>query len=93
MRVTPEILMHTPLNDQQIVSQGFDFELKFLDSYVQQQRSLGKKGYDDKRKQAYGDFSGLETGPHVAKELNYKPYQTPGMTRVNTTLPQSNPLF
>lgn len=25
--------------------------------------------------------------------LNYKPYSTPGMTRVNTSLPESNPLF
>ena len=34
-----------------------------------------------------GDFQAEGAG------LNYKPYSTPGMTRVNTTLPQSNPLF
>lgn len=27
------------------------------------------------------------------KGLNFKPYETPGMSRVNTELPQSNPLF
>jgi hypothetical protein len=27
------------------------------------------------------------------KGLNYKPYDTPGMSRVNAELPESNPLF
>lgn len=35
-------------------------------------------------------MGGLKFGE---KGLNYKPYETPGMSRVNTELPQSNPLF
>ena len=28
------ILMNTPMNEAAVFSQGFDFDLKFLDSYV-----------------------------------------------------------
>lgn len=67
--------------------QGFDFDLKFLDIFVHTQISQGKKSYDTSRRQIIGDF-------HIeGASLNYKAYAAPGMTRVNTTLPQSNPLF
>jgi hypothetical protein len=35
----------------------------------------------------------MATGFSKEKGLNYKPYDAPGMSRVNTELPQSNPLF
>lgn len=38
-RVSQDIMMKTPLNDATVTQQGFDFELRFLDSYVQSQVS------------------------------------------------------
>lgn len=41
-----------------------------------------------------GGLDIMPTGfPKGEKGLNYKPYDAPGMSRVNTELPQSNPLF
>jgi hypothetical protein len=34
-KFSQDILMSTPMNDTQVLMQGFDFDLKFLDSYVQ----------------------------------------------------------
>jgi hypothetical protein len=78
--------------------QGFDFELSFLDSYVQQQIAEGKKEYDYNKRQAFGELNGMDLVPSTGfsmkeKGLNYKPYEAPGISRVNTELPQSNPLF
>jgi hypothetical protein len=74
-----------------MLAQGFDFELHFLDAFVSQQKAQGKRDYDERRKQ--GELGGLEGLPKAGKELNFTPYSAPGMARVNTTLPESNPLF
>lgn len=34
VRIYPEVLLKTPFNEAQILQQGFDFELRFLDAYV-----------------------------------------------------------
>ena len=67
--------------------QGFDFELSFLDSYVENQKATGKKEYDKKKRQAYNEFNGVDLVPKAGGGLNYKPYETPGMSRINTELP------
>jgi hypothetical protein len=62
---------------------------------VQQQVSLGKKEYDYNKRQAFGELNGMDVVPVGGAKggLNFKPYETPGMSRVNAELPQSNPLF
>jgi hypothetical protein len=82
--------MNTPMNEAAVFSQGFDFELRFLDNYVQSQVAQGKKGYDTAKRQIMGDLQieGIGSGG-----LNYKPYQTPGMSRAQPNLPQSNNIF
>ena len=82
--------MNTPMTDAAILNQGFDFDLRFLDNYVQTHLAQGKKIYDQSKRQVLGDLQieGISAGG-----LNYKPYQTPGMTRVNANLHESNPLF
>jgi hypothetical protein len=50
--------LNTPLNESSILASGFDFELNFLNSYVQQQLSAGKKEYD--KKKALTEFTGIE---------------------------------
>ncbi len=73
--------------------QDFDFELSFLDPYVSIQLASGKKEYDVKRRQAFGDSSGLDLIPATSlqfihrgeKVLNFKPYDNPG-ARVNPDL-------
>jgi hypothetical protein len=77
-------MMNTPMNETAVMMQGFDFELRFLDGYVSNQVAQGKKTYDTSKRQILGD---LQIDGIGAGGLNYKPYQTPGMTRVNTTLP------
>lgn len=72
------IIMNTPMNEAAVFSQGFDFELRFLDNYVQSQVAQGKKGYDISKRQIMGDLQIEGIG---AGGLNYKPYQTPGMSR------------
>jgi len=34
-KFSQEIMMNTPMNETVVLMQGFDFDLKFLDSYVQ----------------------------------------------------------
>ena len=34
-KFSQDILMNTPMNETSVLMQGFDFDLKFLDSYVQ----------------------------------------------------------
>ncbi len=50
------ILMNTPMNDTQVLMQGFDFDLRFLDTFVQSQVAQGKKSYDTTKRQVIGDF-------------------------------------
>lgn len=50
------IIMNTPMNEAAVFSQGFDFELRFLDNYVQSQVAQGKKGYDTSKRQIIGDL-------------------------------------
>jgi len=33
-RFSQEIMMNTPMNEAAVIIQGFDFDLRFLDSYV-----------------------------------------------------------
>eukprot|EP00347_Sterkiella_histriomuscorum_P013326 403365145 len=95
-RISSTIMTKIPLNENQILTQAFDFELSFLNDFVQTQLSSGKKEYDQRKRQA-GDLNGLDLvlsqQNKGEKGLNYKPYETPGMSRINTELPQSNPLF
>lgn len=88
-----DILLNTPLNEGEILSFGFDFELSFLNTYVQKQQAEGKKGYDARKKMAFGDMSGLDT--IQPKELNFGPYSAPqkGFNKSMADAPQSNPLF
>ena len=53
-----DIMLNTPLNESQILSFGFDFELSFVSNFVQSQVSLGKKEYDKKKKMG-GDLNGF----------------------------------
>jgi len=49
-KICKDILTKIPLNEAQIISQGFDFELKFLDSFVQEKLASGSKEYDYKKR-------------------------------------------
>ncbi len=44
------------MNEASVISQGFDFDLRFLDSYVQTQVAKGKRTYDPNRRQVMGDL-------------------------------------
>ena len=68
-------MLNTPLNEGQILSFGFDFELSFLNTYVQNQLAEGKKSYDTRKKLAFGDITGLES--MTTSDLNFAPYQAP----------------
>ena len=71
----------------------FDFDLGFLQGFVDKQLAEGKKTYSLEKRQQYGvgDLTGMEL---VAKgELNFKPYVNPNAGRVNADLQQSNPLY
>ena len=52
-----DILLNTPLNEQHIFSQGFDYELTFLDNFVAQQLEEGRRPYDKKRSQMAQDHA------------------------------------
>ncbi len=62
-RISKDILIKIPLNDMQISMQGFDFELSFLDSFVQQQIAEGKKEYDYNKRQSFGIINGMDLVP------------------------------
>jgi hypothetical protein len=49
-RLSQDILMNTPMNEAAVISQGFDFDLRFLDHYVQSQVAQGKKSYDTSKR-------------------------------------------
>lgn len=83
--------MHIPLNEAQISAGDFDFDLNFLQGYVQQQIGQGKKEYDNRRRQI--ESSGYDIVQSKEKGLNYQPYATPGFSRVNTEHQASNPLY
>ena len=63
-------------------NENYDFELSFLDDYVQQQINEGVKTYDeDKRNEAI-----TITGAHdssTGKELNFTPYEKPTRSAVS----------
>lgn len=87
-------MLNTPLNENQILTFGFDFELSFVSSFVQNQLSQGKKEYDKKKKMG-GDLNGFGEANQMGSDLNFTPYSAPskGFSKINPDLPQSNPLF
>ena len=88
-------MLNTPLNEGQVLSFGFDFELSFLNTYVQNQLAEGKKAYDNSKKMTFGDMAGLDTTGSMQSDLNFAPYQAPqkGFNKSMADAPQSNPLF
>lgn len=90
-------MLNTPLNEGQVLSFGFDFELSFLNAYVQGQAAEGKRSYDNRKRMTFGgDLSGLDTtSGSMGSDLNFTPYQAPqkGFNKSMADAPQSNPLF
>ena len=68
-RISKDLLTRIPLNEGQVSLQEFDFELSFLDGYVQQQLAQGKKEYDMKRRQAWGDTNGMDLVPATSLQF------------------------
>jgi hypothetical protein len=75
-----------------VQQQDFDFDMTFLDPYVQVQVAQGKKEYDVRRRQTFGDTNGMDLVPATSlqfqhrgeKGLNFKPYEQPNRSGVNT---------
>jgi hypothetical protein len=92
-----DIMLHTPLNEQQFIEQGFDFELSFLKDYIKKQIEEGSKKYDKKRSLLAPELNGMDLVPAgmPPTDLNFTPYSAPsrGFNRAAADLPQSNPLF
>lgn len=78
-------------------SVGFDFELSFLSSFVQQKLTDGQRDYDPKRSMLIGDYNGMDMVAVSTGGLNFGPYSAPstgGYSKNNAPDRQeSNPLF
>ena len=90
-------MLHTPLNEAQLIEQGFDFELSFLEDYIAGQINNGKKKYDKKRSLLAPELNGMDLVPSglPPTDLNFAPYSAPsrGFNKSAAELQQSNPLF
>jgi hypothetical protein len=73
-----------------LIDQGFDFELTFLEGYIQSQINEGKKIYDKKRSLIALELNGLELAAGMPPtDLNFAPYSAPsrGFNRSAADLP------
>jgi hypothetical protein len=67
-----DIFKNTPLNEDQIVMEGLDFDLNFLNDFVNQEISNGKPEYTKSKSMT---LANVGSGIPVAG-LNYKAYET-----------------
>jgi len=66
-----DLSLNTPMKPSEVKAQCFDWDLSFLDKYVQQQRDEGKKDYDVRKRKMVEAPLAIEAG------LNLKPYGPP----------------
>jgi hypothetical protein len=63
------LLFQSPLTEKQVHEQHFDFQLSFLDSFVQTEVASGKPEYDPAKREAINSNDFNPEG-----ELNFAPY-------------------
>ncbi len=88
-----DLLINTPITENQVANFNFDYQLSFLESFVQQQISEGKQAYDQKKSQ---NEMGMDVGTtNASGGLKYGAYDAPstGFYKSSAALQESNPLF
>ena len=85
-------MLKTPLNENQIKNEDFDFELTFLDSFVKSEINEGKKVYDSRKKKG-NEHLAIDIIPQ--SDLNFGHYPAPqrGFNKNAIENEQNNPLF
>lgn len=89
--ITQIVNQKTPMNDDDLSGENFDFSLNFLQPYVQTLQGEGKEGYQqDKSLVFIAPVSSMKD-----KNLNFKAYDAPtrGVYKTTENTQESNPIF